>query len=313
MFSSQSLNEFRSVGDTIGDSVRLCRNQLPQLIKILLVPTIVEIIGKSVLVWGASNELTRLTSLPHILFGILLVLAGTVVALIADLYLTLRQLSFLRVINGFAGSYEEAYAFLKRRKWQVILVFVLFYVALVAFVAFWATLIILVVLSKQVIPTAFVAAAICFCIVGIIVCSGLVGVPLCIIIPSVACEDRPIFTLIGRGLASWSRSFWRTVLFAALLAICVAALSTALCLPADALYFFEYARAGIVSGRTPTSADISIYAQVLSSIWHSLVNMFLSPIVFVANGFFYLDLRARKEGLDLTRTIEAVEVGLVRS
>lgn len=313
---NQSLSEFRSVGDIVGDSVRTCRDQIPKLVKILLAPTIVEIVGKFVLVWGVSNELTRLSSLPHILFGLFLILVGTVVVLIADLYLTLRQLSLVRVINGFANSYEEAYLFLKKRRWQVILLFFLFYLALIVLIAFWTTLIFLVGflmgISKQALPAAIAVGAICFCMVGIIVCTGLIGVPLCIIIPSVACEERPIFSLIGWGLTLWSKNFWRTVFFAALLTVCVAALSMALCLPANVLYFFEYARASIASGHTPTNADISIYAQVLSSSWHSLVNMFLSPIIFIANGFFYLDLRARREGLDLTRTIETVEAGIVR-
>jgi hypothetical protein len=55
---------------------------------------------------------------------------------------------------------------------------------------------------------------------------------------------------------------------------------------------------------TPTP---NLPSQIFATVWRSAANLLLSPMAFFGFGLFYLDLRMRSDGFDITRRLELME------
>ena len=94
-----------SVGDLIGYAMRICRQQVLSLIRILLVPSIIELIGKIVLIYGLHILVASgVNKVPVIVQSCSLITVGLIISLAAEFFLTLRQLALVRLYGGFANT-----------------------------------------------------------------------------------------------------------------------------------------------------------------------------------------------------------------
>jgi hypothetical protein len=283
--------------------VRIARQQALQLIRILLVPSIFELIGKICILFGvqllaSKDHANLLNSIPN---GLLL-LVGLLVCAIAEFVLTLRQLALVRLYLGVAQSYEEAYEFVFQRKFTVLSGIAVIYGLMVFALVFWSVEIGLCsVFLKQGALAVFAAIAILFGVLSLLGSILVVSLPASVVFSAIALDRRTFATVISNVVRLVFSSFLRTIYFNLALIVCVLAISNVLNAPPLIVTAIEYTRnawAGHVT-HDPLK-QVSMFAQVFASVWRSCTNMVVSPIVFLSCGFYYFDLRIRRDGLDLS-------------
>jgi hypothetical protein len=101
--------------------------------------------------------------------------------------------------------------------------------------------------------------------------------------------------------------FGRSFAFGLLLFIAITAISYPLTLPVVVLSLVDMFQQGLSSETIVESYRMPFYLMVVGQVWESLVNMLLWPVIFMAYGLFYYDLRLRQEGLDLTMRLDALQ------
>lgn len=294
-----------SVADIIGYSVRLARDNVRTCIKILIWPSLVELVGKIIMLIGLNAVLAGgHHNMLMAAGGIFTCGIGVLIAFGAELFLTLRQLALFRLLAGYSASFKEAYAFVAERKFLLIAAVIGTYILTMTAIFFWCVVIgisMAFVVKKILLGVSVTSALIG--VIGLCVSIVLTSLPVMIIAPALAIEERSFGQIVGWSFKICVRTFWRTAGFASLITIVVLILSSVLNLPTSVLSGFEYARnyfAGDVS-KAP-----NLYIQIFASIWRSAMSLILSPMLFLGIGFYYLDLRMRTEGLDISRRIEAL-------
>ncbi len=301
-----------SVADLIGYSVRLARDNARTCVKLLFWPTLVELVGKIVILIGLNTITTGHNNMLLAAGGGLTALIGMVIAVGAELFLTLRQLALFRLFAGYSGSFKEAYAFVAERKWLLIAaVFATYTVTMVA-IFFWCVVIgfSMAFVAKKVFLWVSVTAALVG-VIGLFASVLLTTLPIMLIVPALAVDLRPFAQMVGWCVKICLRTFWRTIGFSALLTIVVVILSSVLNIPPSILTGLEFMR-NYFGGGDPSKAP-NLYLQIFASVWRSGANMILSPMLFFGVGFYYLDLRMRTEGIDIARRVEALSDPVVRS
>jgi hypothetical protein len=121
---------------------------------------------------------------------------------------------------------------------------------------------------------------------------------------SVVCDSISLGTALKHCLALSTRSVLRVAGFGILLLLTFTALSYTLSLPLAFLAGFEFFRHGITSGVHPDPMKVPLYYMVVAQAWESLIHMVVWPIITIAFGLFYQDLRMRQEGFDLLKKLE---------
>jgi hypothetical protein len=290
--------------------VRLARDNARTCVKILLWPSLVELVGKIIILIGLN---TVLMGGHHNMLmaagGIITCGIGVLIAVGAELFLTLRQLALFRLLAGYSASFKEAYAFVAERKFLLIAAVIGTYMLTMTAIFFWCVVIgfSTAFVAKKILLAVSVTAAL-IGVIGLCVSIVLTSLPIMMLAPALAIEDRSFGQIAKWSVSICLKTFWRTVGFSSLLTIVVLILSSVLNLPPSLISGFEYMRnyfAGDVS-KAP-----NLYVQIFASVWRSGVNLFLSPMLFFSIGFYYLDLRMRTEGLDITRRIEALSKPLL--
>jgi hypothetical protein len=294
-----------SVGDLIGFAMRICRQQVWSLIRILLVPSIIELIGKIVLIYGLHILVASgANKMPILIESCGLMGVGLIVSLTAEFFLTLRQLALVRLYGGFATNYDEAYRFVAAKKFFVLAVLLgtntvysfvfMFWCFELGFSGYFLK-------TKAVMLVA--AGFFIFGLVGLLVSLILAGLPLCVMIPAVACENREFTTVVMNAIKLVYTNVFRTIFFLVVLIVCIYGLSTVLNLPPLVVTAIEYGKI-LMEKHQPAIPQIGFFSQVFASFWRSCTQMLISPMTFIACGFYYLDLRMRQEGLDLKLRLE---------
>jgi len=125
-----------------------------------------------------------------------------------------------------------------------------------------------------------------------------------------ACEDLPLSATVNRGLSLASNNLGHTLTFGLLLFAAISALSYPLSLPVVAFTIVDSIQQELGSGSISEAYKLPLYLMVINQAWESLINMLLWPAMFLAYGLLYYDLRLRQEGLDIARTLEALEGGV---
>jgi len=300
----------QSVGDLIGRAFRVYRRNIPLFFKVLIGPTIFATVGALGLQWaityGVSPESTHTISLP-LLFGV--IVCSLLIVAIAKWVLVVRQLAFVRIMAGFAGDYPTAYQFVAQRKWAVLALYFTGIALIAAVFVAW----VLEVALTALLPRVGLAMAL-LTVVGVTV--GIVGMiaSICLIVlvgflvfSAAACEDVSLNTLISRGVSLTMHDFGRSLAFGILLFIAITAISYPLTLPVVLLSLVDMFQQGLTSETIVESYRMPFYLMVVGQVWESLVNMLLWPVIFMAYGLFYYDLRLRQEGLDLTMRLDALQ------
>jgi len=294
-----------SAADIIGFSVRLARDNARLLMRILLWPTLIELLGKILTLMGIN---AYLVNAGHgnwfaVAGGVVLCLIGGAIALGAQFFLTLRQLALFRMYAGFDENFKDAYRYVLGKKFQLLAALFATYLLSTTFFFAWVIEVFvstLLMANKALAIFGFAAA--CWGIILIFFSMVWSLLPLVMIAPALSIEQRPFTQLIGRGVKLSLNHLIRATYFLFLLGVVLICLSYVLNIPpaiAQAIelsttYFTEHAFA-----RVPNLA-----LQIFASAWRSAASMLLSPMAFFACGFFYLDLRMRTEGFDIARRLE---------
>ena len=72
--------------------------------------------------------------------------------------------------------------------------------------------------------------------------------------------------------------------------------------PQEILCGFDLVRIHYMGGHTSDMPHVC--CDVLGNVWNSGASMLMSPFFTFCAGFYYLDVRMRAEGLDITRRLE---------
>jgi hypothetical protein len=288
-----------SVGDLIGFAMRICRQQFVSLIRILLVPSIIELVGKIVFLYGIHILLSGNGKFPLMLQSGILIVVGLIISMIAEFFLTLRQLALVRLYGGFASDYADAYAFVSRKKFFILATLLGTNTVYSFVVMFWCFELGISIFFLKTKAVALVAAVfVFFGLIGLLISLILTGLPLCVMVPAVACENREFTTVVVNALKLAYSNIFRTMLFLVLLVVCIYGLSMVLNLPPLVVTFVEYAKI-VMEQKGHEIPQPGFISQVFATFWRSCTQMLVSPMLFIACGFYYLDLRMRQEGLDL--------------
>lgn len=303
--------QLQSVGDLIGRSIRLYRKNIKLFFHVLLWPTVFLTAAKVAFHWGVTNLSLRADQKDWTMMGVsaMVTLIGILGLTVTALYLQLRQLSFIRLVTGFADNYKEAYEYISQRKWKILSVIFIAYMAIFFSAAFWGVVMTLcMAFFKANTATTYVLLG------GMVV--GLIGLLISVTIACIAlyfafavgaCEDLSVGGLCSRTIALVFQDFWRAGYFCTLLFIALMVISYPLSLPLLLLSMFEFIRQGMSPDFLTDPGKMPFYYTLCNQTWESIVSIITWPISFMATGLFYYDLRMRKEGIDLVRQISLLE------
>jgi hypothetical protein len=295
-----------SVGDLIGRSVRYYRVHLPLCVRVLMWPTIAIIVGKVPMQWCLTVISQRQWEMMPLALGSGLL--GLAIFVVANFIIMFRTLALVRLCNGFANTYDEAYQAVRRQIGKLLLLCLIGYISFFTVLIFCGTVMgVSAIMLKPGSPLLYVMFFVMTLgFLGLIATCLVFYLLWPIVMSLAACEERDVGTLISRALSLTFRDFGRATLFGALLLITYTALSYTLSLPAMVISLFEVLRHGITaSAADPTK--MPLYVLILTQSWESVVNMLLIPISWLAFGQFYYDLRVRQEGIDVLQNLKLLE------
>lgn len=303
-------SQLQSVGDLIGRAARAYRKNIPLFFHVLLWPTVFATAARVIMQWGLTRGLKEHNGdLTRIAIAVACIVVGVLAVLAAGWILTLRQLAFVRMINGFSATYHEAIEFINQRQWRTMGVFVIGYAIGVAGCFVWGFMLaisavfmkggsfftLLSLIGMAVSAVGFAATMAVFMVVGFVICGVL------------ACEDNGVGMSLSRAFALSFRDIWRSLLFGILLMITITLLSYPLTLPMVLLSLFEFFRQGMAADVLTDPYKLPFYCLVIDQVWEALVSLALWPLMFLSIGLFYYDLRMRKEALDIVQRLRQLE------
>lgn len=291
--------------------MRFYRNNAQQFFQALLWPTVFLTLAKILFQWGITHGSLRFDSKDWggVVLAGAFVVVGFLGLIVTSFFIQLRQMAFIRMANGFAETYREAYQFISGRKWRILGLGILGLLGFVGLFVFWM---IEVSISTAFIKSGKTGAAVSAFGIGI----GSFGMIVSFIIfalvaymayPVVACEDRSIGAWISRSFKLLFKDFWRALGFAILLAVAISLVSYPLSLPMVLLAVFEFFRQGMSAEYLTDPSKTPFYWMVLNQTWESIINVILWPVTFLGFGLFYYDLRMRQEAIDLVQRVELIE------
>ena len=295
-----------SVGDLIGRAFRFWRLHIPLIMQVLLWPTVISIAGKIGIQWGITLFARKDFSIWPA--AALAIGAGFIITIVTAFLLILRNIALIRLCNGFADDFKEAYEYVRTRSGTLIGLVVLGTILISGVMLLWiGELVIAAVLFRPGTALVFVMAfAMWIGLVGVILSAIMYWAIGAVVMSAMACEEKGIGALIGRGFSLTFNDFGRSLFFAILLIVTVYSLHYPLSLPAICVTVFELFRHGVSSANS-NPMHMPLYVLVFTEAWESIVNMFIWPVTWLAFGQFYYDLRIRQEGLDVLQTLNQIE------
>ena len=235
-------------------------------------------------------------------------LLGMLGLIVIALFLQLRQLSFIRLVTGFADNYTEAYAYICKRKWKIIGLVMLSYIAIFASVMFWSVVITvcMAMFRANSATTYALLGGMIFGLIGLAVSVTVTSIALYFAFAVGACEDLSVTNLFKRTISLVFQDFWRAGYFCTLLFVALVVISYPLSLPLVLVSIFEFMRQGMSPDFLTDPGKMPFYYTLFNQTWESIVSIITWPISFMATGLFYYDVRMRKEGIDLVRQIDLI-------
>lgn len=303
-----------SVGDCISLAVRQCRRDIKFLALKLLLPSVIELIGKLFLMTGARIFFSPIRGGgmpgPETIFSALgPTLIGFLICTPAEVWLTVLQLAYVRMLlKNRSTDFDQAFKQVRHKFWAVVLYVIGYYITFFVWVFVWAFLFgVASVVAKAAGPVVAVPLIIAM-IIAAVINLILLLLPASILFVVLACEDRNFFSIIGRAFTLTFKRFFPSVGFCCVLIVSWMSLYMALSSVLQVFYGVEYVRTGVFSGKKKArDIQMPFYVQVVGGAWNTIIYMYLMPVFFLSSGYFYYALRMRSEGLDITHTIELLE------
>jgi hypothetical protein len=299
----------QAVGDVVGRAFRACRQNISVIIRVLLVPTIFQTIAGVVLQWVISYGISQVAESKDMITGFFVFLAGMLslgVMMVASWISTIRLLALTRIQLGFSQDYASGLKNISNKKWSIVGLYFLGTIIVSFLSGIWlAVIMISAVVGGKTQPLITAVGALTG-LWGLVVTFSvymLVGLISLIVL---ACEERPLMSVLGRGMQLTFRYFWRAMAFGGLLTLAYTVVSYPLSLPVVALTIFDMFRNGLMSPEGISETyKAPLYVMVVNQVWESLMSVILRPAMFFGFGLFYFDLRLRSDGLDINRRLES--------
>lgn len=292
--------------DLTGVAFRYWRQNIGQILRYLLVPSIIVGIAGVAFQWVASYGTTMVTQSKSIAAGLGLVGGFILVFIVWTLswwWLGLRLFSIVRLALGFSANLEDAQKYMYRRKWAV---------------AGLSSLLVGMVMVMTIISTVFmvigmvvpgparviamgvtVSIGMLLLVVSGIAYGTLGHLALCVL----ACEDKSATTVLGKTLKMYGKHFWRCVGFGLSFFLVFCVVNCPFNLPIAVVTLTDYLQHGVFTGAA-AQYNPSLGLMILTQAWESAVGMLVRPLTALAWGYCYYDLRMRSEGLDLKRKLD---------
>ena len=303
----------QSIGDLVGQAFRVFRQNALFVFRCLLFPSLLSALGSLGLRWCTSYSLNSQDLMPAILPLVSIALSSLLLLLWAQWTLALRNLCFVRMATGYSPTYESSYAYVRRKRWTVLAFYLLYWIVPTALAFLWA---VELFASAWLLGagTLFGTVALIGAILGLVgglfglaASLGLTSLATLIVFGVLACEDRPLLEILGRAIGLAIRDFWRGNAFLLLVLTALTAVFIALSLPLIVTSALEVYQGGTLAEATSQTPP---WIMAFEEFWMAVVNIVLWPVLWVAGGLYYYDLRLRQEGLDIDRQIEGLEVKL---
>jgi len=234
--------------------------------------------------------------------GYTAMMVGFFVVITGKWYLLQKQLAFVRYATGFSPTLDDALAYLKKRKWAILGMSTLCGFIFVAVFMLWTLEIIAAGVLVKVLPGPALAAII-FGVVGFVISFVFIIIAFLLSLTALSCEPGNVTALLSRGFTLSSKSFFRTLFIGFVAAVTVNLIATPLWMPVMFIGAIDTVRTGGMQ-----SGVLPIHWQVVIAAWETLVEMVTQPILFLAYGFYYYDLRLRYEGIDVVETLDALKL-----
>jgi hypothetical protein len=294
-----------SLGDLIGRSFRVFRDQFRLVWTAIAWPTILATLSVAGMRWSVVHFLTsHAYDLPSIILHSVALLLCLCLLGVAQWELAIRSVSIVRVVLAIDADYKSANPYARRRKWAALLLYSLAAVAPLIVLIFWTVLIVAFVVNSKGMPFASLISFFFFAIVGLLftctVSWSLLGSALSFTV--LACEDCDLNTVFPRTYQLMKNYLWRGGSFVVLLTFTLFAVTGALDLPLLVISLFDAWRNNLASDFDPP-----MYLEILSAFVDGIVNIVLLSVAPIANALYYNDLLLRMEGRDIVMRLEKLE------
>lgn len=294
------INQELSPGDIVGVAFTTLRRNIGFTCKVLLVPTIASTLGSIAMQWPLSRPAEWTTSIAGM--GSLLVvgLIGLVVSLIAKWVLTLRLLALKRMAGGFSGDWQESYATVLQRKWQVVALWILTVIVSIGLLVGWIVPFVFAYRNYRSSDELVVPLLLSFGFLIIAFSAVFFGLlmSLCII----ACEKLSFKDSIDRAVKLVFGNFGRCLGFSFAFFLTVSIITYPLSMPIVLMGLWDTYKLGVSHNAT----EMPIHTMIFGHVWESFITLLISPLFAFAFVILYVDLLNRKEGLDLRRRLNAL-------
>jgi hypothetical protein len=296
----------QGVGDIVGLACRLVRGNIKLIFHFLLVPTIFATVAGVAFQWVITYGINNVTETKNVAAAFSLAavwIVGLAVFAIAWWILGLRLLALTRLALGFSETLEDAKQNLMRKKWSVLGVYFLCLMLLSAGVVAFVLIAVAGVVIGGTTPSLVSALGFVISFFGIVVVSSIYLLVSHIALCIMACEDTGVVNVIGRSIELTFRHFWRAIAFGSVFALTFTVISYPMSLPVAILTLVDWLQHGMQSGVPASDYKPPLYILVIAQTWESVMGMYLRPLVVLAFGLFYYDMRLRSEGLDISRRL----------
>ena len=312
MSSLQKLPMDQPLGlcDVIGVAVRIWRQNLGLILRVLMMPTILLAISTTVLQFCLQYGFTGATDFTRVVGFIGAGFASFLLYIFALFYLAVQEIALVRLFTGFAPDWEKARAFaMKRLSWVIGLSFVNLLLWGVVLGIFFCIIGISTFLMT--LPTAgpvLGSVGMVFGFIGVVCTISVMLLYLFVGFGVIACEDTTFFGVIGRTFNWVSRYFGRSICFGFVFYVIFTAVSMPVSLPVVALSVFDAWQTGAHAATTATGEPrLSMPVLMFVQVWESVCGLLLRPLTVLSFGLYYLDLRQRADGLDLFRKLKVMK------
>ena len=293
-----------SVADIVGFSIRLARDNVRFLVKILFWPSLIELVGKVISLIGINAIMTAGQGNMFVVAGVVMTITvGGTVGLGAEFFLSLRQLALVRMFMGYEDNFEDAYKFIWKKKFQLLFAIAATNALFIVSLLTWSVEVgvsVALMTNKALALLAFVGA--CWGLILLMFSMLWSVLPVVLIAPALAVETRPFSQMLSKTVKLGFGNAIRATYFLLLLGLVLFFLSSVLNIPPTVFSMIELGTNYL--GGHPAAKAPNLFGQIFASVWRSAANMVMSPMAFFASALFYIDLRMRADGLDITRRLE---------
>ncbi|HEY9715513.1 MAG TPA: hypothetical protein V6C72_18710 [Chroococcales cyanobacterium] len=299
----------QSVGDLLGRSFRIFRQNYKLFVRAQIAPCIGVTVGRIMLQFSGSAIIHAVQDgrfeINTLAVNGAVVLAGFIVTFISGVILILRNLAFVRLAVGLDREYAQAVAFVLQRKWIAIGVVVATLAVTIGAALLWMVEMIVSGVAWKVLPLLAVGG-VTTGIIGFLFSLAAGHAFLFLGLSASICESESFSETVSRTFALIIRDLGRIFLFCFLLMVIMYLLGMALAVPLLIMSVIIFFKNGIPTEAAVKHWQMPGYYLVTSQVWESLVNMFVIPVTFIAYGLIYTDLRTRQDGLDILRGLKAL-------